>query len=571
MHQATIVGKQYNSIPLLLVELAAILTKLSPSPIRSIRLLARFLPFCLPLFRMPRRRPSYIYVPLDPASPELRVIQFLPNEEGTINLRLMHVSHGSSYHCLSYRWGKENPSQERKVFINGMRFLVHPNLWSFLDVARRKYPNYLFWIDAICIDQRNLEEKAIVVKRMGQIYKEAAGVMIWLGMGSYFEERLIAHISGYGQRKYGMPSVKRGKMRKAVLNQDEFHADIPELSRRLCSNEYWTRAWIVQEVALATSKVVVQGFQEVSWFDFAGFVDDTSNLRGSLAGRIVRAESTFTRSYSRSSLHKLFNTNLRCLYNQDKIFSLLSLVHGGENVVVDYELKLEELFFRVLSSLASDNVFACARVLLEVLVPELFERLKELAPQQAGSYDEIRWDNWNLEDKPFLVVNGWRCQGDCREALWNILRRHERWDWLDRRHEVCSNCAATEYFVAQPWLQEDPQFTALGSECIIVITLELPFLRPAPGHFLFVHSEDRQVWRCREFVRESTVHSDGRLLSGITLHADVKMDWSWGRLLKRGEISFSRFEFMNLLHMTWNDRWLLSGSDCFERSNKNFY
>ncbi|KAF1997475.1 heterokaryon incompatibility, partial [Amniculicola lignicola CBS 123094] len=85
------------------------------------------------------------------------------------------------YYCLSYCWGDYNPTQDKNILVNGKQFLVRANLWDFLDVARRKYPDRLFWIDAICINQSDNDEKGREVKRMGEIFSNATGVVVWLG------------------------------------------------------------------------------------------------------------------------------------------------------------------------------------------------------------------------------------------------------------------------------------------------------------------------------------------------------------------------------------------------------
>ena len=112
---------------------------------------------------MASRLPNYVFEPLDSVTQEIRVLQFLPDQNDTISLGRMHVKPTYRYRCLSYWWGSRNPFQDRKILINGQRFLVRPNPWAFLYMARRKYPNSLFWVDAVCIDQSNDVEKGWVI------------------------------------------------------------------------------------------------------------------------------------------------------------------------------------------------------------------------------------------------------------------------------------------------------------------------------------------------------------------------------------------------------------------------
>ncbi|KAF2464454.1 uncharacterized protein BDR25DRAFT_155150, partial [Lindgomyces ingoldianus] len=68
-----------------------------------------------------------------------------------------------SYTALSYVWGKETGAK-RAIVVNGAEFQVGVNLDN-----------------AICINQKDVEEKSDQVPRMRSIYSGASNVMIWLG------------------------------------------------------------------------------------------------------------------------------------------------------------------------------------------------------------------------------------------------------------------------------------------------------------------------------------------------------------------------------------------------------
>ena len=80
----------------------------------------------------------------------------------------------------------------RTIAVNQKRFRVQENLWDFLNTARCKgnssqsrYAGVLWWIDAICINQRDLGEKTQQVRMMGKIYEEAGYVFLWISMLQY--------------------------------------------------------------------------------------------------------------------------------------------------------------------------------------------------------------------------------------------------------------------------------------------------------------------------------------------------------------------------------------------------
>lgn len=55
------------------------------------------------------------------------------------------------------------------------------NLWLDLQCLKSLTEKQTFWIDAICIDQNNTIERNHQVELMGQIYRNASRVRVWLG------------------------------------------------------------------------------------------------------------------------------------------------------------------------------------------------------------------------------------------------------------------------------------------------------------------------------------------------------------------------------------------------------
>ncbi|ORY07549.1 heterokaryon incompatibility, partial [Clohesyomyces aquaticus] len=83
------------------------------------------------------------------------------------------------YKCLSYQWGPE--AKGGFIKINGKAYFVCRNLLHFLQRARTRYHSEPLWIDALCIDQDNNDERNHEVQLMGTIYTQALEVYVWLG------------------------------------------------------------------------------------------------------------------------------------------------------------------------------------------------------------------------------------------------------------------------------------------------------------------------------------------------------------------------------------------------------
>lgn len=61
---------------------------------------------------------------------------------------------------------------------------ITANLWTVLRLVRQEASRRL-WADSICIDQRNNEERAQQVGVIGQIYRSAQRVLIFLGSDDF--------------------------------------------------------------------------------------------------------------------------------------------------------------------------------------------------------------------------------------------------------------------------------------------------------------------------------------------------------------------------------------------------
>ena len=75
----------------------------------------------------------------------------------------------------------DHMSPKDTIELNGMPIPVGHSLWTFLDEMRSQGRFRTYWIDAICIDQSNVQERNHQVQLMKVIYSQAESVSIWLG------------------------------------------------------------------------------------------------------------------------------------------------------------------------------------------------------------------------------------------------------------------------------------------------------------------------------------------------------------------------------------------------------
>lgn len=115
----------------------------------------------------------------DPTS--FRLISIQPGPNGSqLCLTITDASFKEAqYFCLSYTWQPHGPTHE--ILVNDEQVSIGHNLWLFLCSARSAALDKPLWVDALCIDQSNLQERNEVVSRMGDIYANAERVITWLG------------------------------------------------------------------------------------------------------------------------------------------------------------------------------------------------------------------------------------------------------------------------------------------------------------------------------------------------------------------------------------------------------
>ena len=104
------------------------------------------------------------------------------NPQDAISCRLLPASLQSPppYQALSYAWGDRN-APKREIQLNGVQVKIQENLFAGLRYLFSPSARLLLWADAICIDQKDDQEKGSQVQRMHDIYAGADQVVIWLG------------------------------------------------------------------------------------------------------------------------------------------------------------------------------------------------------------------------------------------------------------------------------------------------------------------------------------------------------------------------------------------------------
>jgi hypothetical protein len=155
-----------------------------------------------------------------------------------------------AFEALSYVCGSSN--DPKKVIVDGIPLEVTDNLYSALLHLRDQNSIRHLWVDAICINQFDTEERNEQVANMANVYRKAFRVLVWIGLetpSSVAAFRFMAH-----------------SYRRTPFNRKELTKDLGWFAMRdLYQREYWTRVWTVQEICLAREAIIVCGNSQIRW------------------------------------------------------------------------------------------------------------------------------------------------------------------------------------------------------------------------------------------------------------------------------------------------------------------
>jgi hypothetical protein len=209
------------------------------------------------------------------------------------------------FEAISYCWGKD-AKREVKIEVNGRSVLVTPNAEEVLKIKSGYWLPKLVWIDGICINQDNMEEREVQVDLMGEIYQKAHLVSVilvqepninavkehFVEIGRRYPEvhtvidrhrALLAalrskeekHLSEYFLSHYvsdvledlyyssfSHPNAGMAMFRKLAPQSRQLRF---ESFREFLRNPWFDRMWVIQEVGLARRVRIQYGQMDINF------------------------------------------------------------------------------------------------------------------------------------------------------------------------------------------------------------------------------------------------------------------------------------------------------------------
>lgn len=185
------------------------------------------------------------------------------NDDGDLAAHIEHkerrtmddVTDLQDYEAVSYTWGA--PVMNKLLCCDNALLPITENVDFMLRRLRGNRERRL-WIDAICLNQSDNDEKRHQVPLMGEIYRESSNVLIWLGDATPTELRAVDTI-----RKLLLIGLD-----KASSDLDAMQALYDMLVR-----PWFTRRWVLQESKAHINTRILFGSRSFSWTELMRVAD----------------------------------------------------------------------------------------------------------------------------------------------------------------------------------------------------------------------------------------------------------------------------------------------------------
>ena len=285
----------------------------------------------------------------------------------------------SQYVALSYTWGMEadgDASFNRSIMISGKPKAMTQNLFECLRRVRHRAEPLRIWIDAICINQTDDDEKASQVANMAEVYANAQSTVVWLGERDRNgnDTEMFALLKCLSAGEHRQHSLKEHSWRdidgQVYVRCDAITSRMTGLSRaqtneivskilQFLKRRYFTRRWVVQELRRSGEiafhwsryRMPLQEFmralktlQDFSLYSGCGMDKYSARIHSELAVTMVN-RIRLLKAYAKMTLLELLMdcSENECSDPRDRLFALSSLDRGA-SIKPNYSVPFTTLY-----------------------------------------------------------------------------------------------------------------------------------------------------------------------------------------------------------------------------------
>ncbi|KAM0705258.1 hypothetical protein Q7P35_008048 [Cladosporium inversicolor] len=345
----------------------------------------------------------FIHAPLLEPTKQFRLLSFDGSSTAThlrCRLETFELATCPDYHALSYVYG--DPLLREPILVNGEISDLNRNGWHALQQARlRASAGAYYWLDALCINQTDLPEKAVQVYKIAEIFTGATEVWAHFGLEQDDSDFLFQALASFPPEDCSLPVVTSLEYRSDDLQRRTVNwlASLGEdFDRFACAMKafghrpFFSRTWIYQELYLASRVIMtcgtaiadMQALRDISLVCTTLYMShrpdsdyDYKQAQVTVLNKMEKADM-FIQKPDRN-LHKLEMMvhqvhrkdpavktlhyegvsglvdiqvaiqNLQCYDARDKIFAVISLLGSAYGIMPDYTISCFDLASQVLA------------------------------------------------------------------------------------------------------------------------------------------------------------------------------------------------------------------------------
>ncbi|RFU29940.1 hypothetical protein B7463_g6383, partial [Scytalidium lignicola] len=313
---------------------------------------------------------------LEPPPRHIRLFKLAPRRESisgeledeVLEGNLIYTSLDESvmmpYMAISYFWGPaEDVTFSLTCGSNVLR--INRNLNDLLRSLQRANWPFPLWIDAICIAQDNIIEKANQIPLMGEIYQRANSTISWIGNAP---DNFVSFWNYASQLPELLYNIKDTFGPQTLIWRDKQQppANFWDTVEDVFSRSYYNRIWVMQEIILSKQLLVLCGDCVLAWPEFcavAAALSDEENIGARGWGhyqRLVKIKVdtmrisvlNISRYYydEKTGLklldYILFSQTRDCTDIRDKVYGQLSLLTAPfrHSITPNYSKSTQEVY-----------------------------------------------------------------------------------------------------------------------------------------------------------------------------------------------------------------------------------
>ncbi|KPI42446.1 uncharacterized protein AB675_9577 [Cyphellophora attinorum] len=420
--------------------------------------------------------------------------------------------------ALSYTWGppiKGRHLDDKQILVAGQIFTVTGNLFDALTRFRWAPRARQMWVDAICINQDDMDERSRQVAMMARIYSQATSVLIWLGhdsayLDAHFTFTLLKSIRRYREEMIGLQ-----KWIQAYRDHTGYEPNFEELDQRLVDIILQPTGPFSLLKSSPTWQVIEEGATQLQDQGFIRNLNKVGTRHPLIVTVCTMLQKFFDRRYfsRRWVLQEIFHgksTQITC----------------GQQSMMWYDFEESHRSLWLVNGLVANRI----------------KRLQFDIPTAATTQVSLSWRTQQRDGQLpakvmldlLLMFNSAECE-DVRDRLFSLLSFDSRFQLLpDYTMSVSQVCLQFARVCIQSGLFESVLSAALNQIDTLRdgVTRRLDLQSWVPDLSIEVRSDDRaiEVTEGSQAATNTTVDADGRLSCSLLTFGTIEIHNGWALL-----------------------------------------